>query len=138
MSNENYPAGVTDAHPHFNPNETTERLECGADEVMVVPSFAIKTDLNDLLHYVENLVKLGHTPGGEILASIAARIEHINARVLDLEEEGGYECPFNDYVDTVVSEEAHWDCPVCGTERVSDTIPEDRDPDEAWDNRHDD
>ena len=137
MSNDNYPAGVTDAHPHSNPNETTERLECGADEVMVVPSFAVKGELGRLEQTIRGML-VGTMRDLERLPRVLERITALREQVEELEKEGGYECPFNDYVDTVVSEEAHWDCPVCGTERVSDTIPEDRDPDEGWDNRHDD
>jgi hypothetical protein len=29
-------------------------------------------------------------------------------------------------------------CPQCGNDRESDTLPEERDPDEGWDSRYDD
>lgn len=138
MSNDNYPAGVTDAHPHFNASEVSMEVECCADEALVIPSFAIKAHLNDMHHYIENLVKLGHTPGNSILTSIAERLDQMQGQIDEMEREGEYECGWKGEQELALSEEAEWDCPRCGNTRSTDTLPEDRDPDEGWDSRYDD
>ena len=134
MSNDNYPAGVTDAHPHFNPQEGSVSVTCGADEALLVPAFAIKTELLELTAMIENMPDLPNLA----LVGLLVKVRQIQNQVDTLEQEREYECPFEDVMDVDISEEAHWDCPVCGQERVSDTLPEERDPDEGWDNRYDD
>ena len=142
MSNDNYPAGVTDAHPHFNPDERPVTVSCTTEEALVVPSFAVKAELNDLQEFVTRLAKQaveGDMPwASETLGSINDRISAMRERVEDIEREGGYECQWVGELELAVSEEAEFDCPRCGVEQTTDTIPEDRDPDEGWDNRHDD
>jgi hypothetical protein len=133
MSSSNYPAGVTDAHAHFNPPAiSASAVECGADEALVIPSFAVKVELTDLREYIGRQVNAGQN-GSEILLGIAGRIDRLQERVNILEQEREYECPFSDEIDLEESECARWDCPVCGNERETDNAPEDRDPDEEWD-----
>jgi hypothetical protein len=116
-----YPAGVTDAHPHFNPpRESAAAVECGADEALVVPSFAVKAALTEILEVAESGNKLGTL---DLIAELLAVIP-------DWEQEREYECPFKDEVDLEESECARWDCPVCGNARETDNLPEERDPDE--------
>lgn len=124
----NYPAGVSDAHPHFNPAPVSaSAVECGADEALVVPSFKVKTSLTGIL--------LAMRGGYRDLAE--GMIEKLLEQVTELEQEREYECPFNDQVDLEESECAIWDCPVCGNERETDNAPEERDPDYEYDRRGD-
>lgn len=142
MNNSNYPDGVTDAHPHFNPNERPVTVACGADEALIVPSFAVKAGLNDLEEYVNRLTKgrmmdeRPHTV--QILESIVNRIGQLREQVEANEQEGEYECEWEGEQELPVSEEAEWTCPRCGVDRSTDTAPEERDPDEGWDSRYDD
>lgn len=116
----NYPAGVSDNHPHFNPPRVSaSAVECGADEALVVPSFAVKAALTEILKVAES----GNRAGTE------RKIAELLAVIPDWEQEAEYECPFNDELDLEESECARWDCPVCGNERETDTLPEERDPD---------
>lgn len=134
MSNDNYPAGVSDSHPYFNPQEASVHVVCGNDEAAVVPSYAITKAL-------EKLRRLTGDGGLNRPASHGTIVEHIDLmqELVELSErETGYECPFEGVMDVDISEEAEWTCPLCGATRVSDTLPEERDPDEGWDSRHDD
>jgi hypothetical protein len=123
----NYPAGVSDSHPYFNPpREIASAVECGADEALVIPSFVIKADLirlRELTGHAANMAEVD-----DLLAAMQYKIG-------ELEQEREYECPFNDDIDLEESECARWDCPVCGNERETDTMPEERDPDYEWDHR---
>lgn len=135
MSNDNYPAGVTDAHPYFNPPRVSaSAVECGADEALVVPSFAVKEALIEIGGYINKLRKF-NPKDGEMLMSIGTKIALLEARIDELEQEREYECPFNDEVDLEESECARWVCPVCGNDRETDNAPEERDPDEEWERR---
>lgn len=139
MGYSNYPAGVTDAHPYFNPEEVNVMVECGAEEALVLPSFAVKQKLNDLQEFVTRLAKqqdAGFTK--DILDTLAGRIENVREELEPLERESDYECPYRDERLLPVSEEAEWDCPDCGNTHSTDTLPEGPDPDEGWDNRYDD
>lgn len=135
----NYPDGVSDAHPYFNPQEGSVHVVCGNDTATVVPAHAI----------TKALEKLRKMAGGDYKgdgglnrpANHGTIVEHIDMmqELVELsEKEADYECPFEGVMDVDISEEAEWVCPLCGVTRVSDTTPEDRDPDEGWDNRHDD
>lgn len=127
MSNDNYPAGVTDAHPHFNPDERPVTVSCTTEEALVIPSFVIKADLirlRELTGHAANMAEVD-----DLLAAMQFKIDEI-------EREGGYECQWVGELELPVSEEAMFDCPRCGVEQTTDTVPEDRDPDEGWDNRH--
>lgn len=127
MSNDNYPAGVTNAHPHFNPpREIAAGVECGADEALVVPSFIIKTSLARIRQLT------GHAANMDDVDLMLAALQF---KIDELEQEREYECPFHDEIDLEESECARWVCPVCGNERETDTLPEERDPDEEWERR---
>lgn len=129
MSNSNYPAGVSDNHPYFNPpREVSTAVECGADSALVVPSFAVQAALTEILKVAES----GNRAGTE------RKIAELLAVIPDWEQEAEYECPFNDEIDLEESECARWDCPVCGNERETDNLPEERDPDYEYDRRGDD
>jgi hypothetical protein len=130
MSNENYPAGVTDAHPHFNPRERPVTVDCTSDEALVVPSFTIKADLIRLRELT------GHGANMAEVDDLLAAMQH---KIDEVEREGGYECQWVGELDLPVSEEAIWDCPRCGVENTTDTILEDEDldPDRAYDEMRD-
>jgi hypothetical protein len=72
----------------------------------------------------------------DTLAAITFQVDQSFMQLEALEQEREYECPFNDEVDLEESECARWDCPVCGNERETDTMPEERDPDEEWERRN--
>ena len=133
MSNDNYPAGVTDAHPHFNPQEGSFAVECGADEALVVPNYWVQLRLNEILNRVYRLPSESREVQ-ELVKKLDATLKEAS----EMAQEREYECGFKDTLDLDISEEAHWDCPRCGNERTTDTVPEERDPDEGWDNRYDD
>ena len=130
MSNDNYPAGVTDAHPHFNPSEVSLHLTCGNDEAPVIPFHAMRAELDELTEWLQMKPRA--------LGDIEARLALLGDYLTTLKRDSEYECPFDGTVDVAISEEAEWDCPICGTTRTSDTTPEERDPDEGWDSRYDD
>jgi rubrerythrin len=66
------------------------------------------------------------------------KVEAIRAAVRDWAKDGTYECDWTGELDLPVSEEAEWQCPRCGAVQTTDTLPEERDPDEEWDSRYDD
>lgn len=123
----NYPAGVSDNHEYFNPpREVASAVECGADEALVVPFAAV----NAAVAEARKLVERGdHAGAAQQLALLELKLD-------DWKQEREYECPFNDELDLEESECARWDCPVCGNERETDTLPEERDPDEEWERRN--
>lgn len=129
MSNDNYPAGVTDAHEHFNPSETYIEVECTTEEALVVPSFAVKAQLIKLREMASAV------PGAsKLYDELGLALTLID----EIERDGDYECQWKGEMELPVSEEAEWDCPRCGQTQTTDTVPEGRDPDEGWDSRHDD
>lgn len=131
MSNSNYPAGVTDNHPHFNPPAiSASAVECGADEALVLPNYWVQLKLNEILNICHRL-----DPNSVVATELVDKIDKVLAESLKLSATAEYECPFNDEVDLEESECARWDCPVCGNERETDTLPEERDPDEEWERR---
>lgn len=110
----NYPAGVSDSHPHFNPGETPINMTCEAEEALVVPSFAIKAALIRIREVAES----GNT--GATIRLVAALQREID----DIETETDYDCQWQDELELPVSECTEWDCPRCGAAHVSDTDPE--------------
>lgn len=134
----NYPAGVSDSHPYFNPpREIATGVECGADEALVIPSFAVKAALTEMKHMVSQL-REDERIGGATRDLMNGKITWLQERIDEWEQEREYECPFHDEIDLPESECAQWVCPVCGNDRETDTLPEERDPDEGWDRRGDD
>lgn len=137
----NYPAGVTDAHPHFNPQEVNFTAHCFADEALVIPSFAVKAALIELAGLMQRIptATAAYAPSPTAARKKALeKIKELQGQIDEMEQEREYECDWQGEMELPVSEDAHWDCPRCGNERASDTIPEDRDPDEGWDSRYDD
>lgn len=134
----NYPAGVTDAHPHFNPApERATAVECGADSALVIPSFAVKAELYELQQMIISVQLLA--PEAQLHKfGLVTKIENMIERINGLEQEREYECGFNDEIDLEESECAQWVCPDCGNDRETDNAPEDRDPDYEYDRRGDD
>lgn len=121
----NYPAGVSDSHPYFNPpRESATAVECGADEALVLPNYWVQVKLNELL----NIAHRFPTEDRDVQA-LVKKLDDALAETLKLAKSAEYECPFNGEVDLEESECARWDCPVCGNERETDNLPEDRDPD---------
>lgn len=130
MSNENYPAGVTNAHPHFNPpREIAAGVECGADEALVLPNYWVQLKLNEILNICHRL------DDSSTSLELVDKIDAALKESMQLAKESDYGCPFNGEVDLEESECARWDCPVCGNERETDTLPEERDPDYEYDHR---
>lgn len=127
MNNDNYPMGVTDAHPHFNPEERPVTVQCTSDESLVIPSFMVKGELQDILA----LAATGNKAGTE------RAIHSLLSEIYDLEKEGGYECTWDGELELPVSEEAEFDCPRCGSTQTTDTLPDDIDPDRAYDEMRD-
>jgi hypothetical protein len=129
-----YPAGVTDAHPHFNPpRESATAVECGADSALVIPSFAVKAALIEIAELLERIptATAAYAPSPAAARKKALeRVKALQEQIDELEQETEYECPFNDELDLEESECARWNCPVCGNARETDNLPEDRDPDE--------
>jgi hypothetical protein len=128
MSNENYPAGVTDAHPHFNPSETLIEVECTTEEALVVPVHLVQ----DRLAALKNLIDDPNTTRAALLFQLG----HTAGTVDRHKKEGTYECDWTGELELPVSEAAEWDCPRCGVTQTTDTLPDDVDPDEGWDSRH--
>jgi hypothetical protein len=131
VSNDNYPAGVTDAHPHFNPQERPVTVDCTSDEAMVVPVTLVQDRL-------EALRKLVMDPDATITA-VLFQLGHTAGTVDRHKKEGTYECDWTGELELPVSEEAEWTCPRCGVTQTSDTILEDEDldPDRAYDEMRD-
>lgn len=139
----NYPAGVTDAHPEFNPpEEVTLDLLCEAEEMELIPSYWVKAQLLELRRLAGGDFKGadykgdGGTGRPVSSAKLVQSIDEVLEKVYELEDNGSYDCPFDGVVTLPVSEEAEWDCEICGTAHKVDTVPEERDPDEGWDGRH--
>ena len=134
----NYPDGVSSAHPYFNPpREIAAGVECGADEARVLPEFAVRVQLSELAAYVQRRAFVSNSE--EEVKALEAVNERVQKMLIDwvpLGQEREYECPFNDELDLEESECARWNCPVCGNERETDTMPEERDPDEEWERRN--
>jgi len=134
----NYPAGVSDNHPYFNPQEGSVHVTCGNDEAKVIPAAAVTTQMKDLAEFVKRLTPNGAGFWQDTLQAISARIASSVEDLQAVEREADYECPFEGVMDVAISEEAEWTCPVCGATRTSDTLPEEQDPDRGWDDRYDD
>jgi len=128
----NYPAGVSDAHEYFNPPAiSASAVECGADSALVLPNYWVQVKLNEILNICHRL-----HPDSSVSLELVDKLDKVLAESMGLAQETEYECPFNDEVDLPESECAQWDCPVCGNERETDTMPEERDPDEEWERRN--
>lgn len=134
----NYPDGVTDAHEHFNPAETLIEVECTTEEALVVPTFAVKEELDRLREKMDGLSASGWAVSNKDARSVVDGLAKLLEQIEEAEREGDYECQWKGEKELPVSEEAEWVCPRCGQTQTSDTIPEDRDPDEGWDRRGDD
>ena len=109
----NYPAGVSDSHPYFNPGEVPIDMICEAEETLVVPSFAIKMALTELRHLAD-----GTYPGARVIVN---HIEKLQKLIDEIETETDYDCQWKGEMELPVSEHTEWDCPRCGTDQVADT-----------------
>jgi hypothetical protein len=136
MQFSNYPAGVSDAHPHFNPEEVELEVACEAEEMELVPSFWVKAQLLELRQLVKTAEDAPSGARWEAVPNIGERIQSMLEAVYELEDNGTYDCPFKGPLTLDVSEEAEWDCQICGTAHKVDTVPEAQDPDSGWDGRH--
>lgn len=121
----NYPPGVTDAHPYFNPQEGSVHVVCGNDVAAVVPSYVLGKALDEMTTWLQMKPRT--------LEQMEERIDAIKTLIERAEREADYECPFEGVMDVAISEEAEWQCPLCGADRTSDTTPDERDPDEERD-----
>lgn len=123
----NYPAGVSDAHPYFNPGEVPINMTCEAEEALVVPSFAIKAALIE----IHALAGGGYKgDGGQNRpanhGTIVQRIEQLQRLIDEAETETDYDCSWEGEMELPVSEHTEWDCPRCGVTQVADTTGDDR------------
>ena len=134
----NYPDGVSDSHPYFNPQEGSVYVTCGNDEARVVPAHAVIADLNRIREQLDRESASGWAVSNKDARAIVEKLDGVIEGVHSIAKDSDYECPFAGVVDVAISEEAEWTCPLCGATRTSDTLPEERDPDEGWDSRHDD
>lgn len=128
------PAGVTDAHPHFNPpGEVVVQLECEADEVPVVPSFKVKEHLNVLQDLVQGMLNGTTSYALESLPDVVAQVQRFREQIEELEDNADYDCPWKGELELPAQQaEAEWDCPVCGTDHKTDTVDDGPDPDDAY------
>lgn len=130
----NYPAGVSDSHPYFNPREGSVHVTCGNDEASVIPTHAVTADLERLRGQLDSLSASGWAVSNKDARAVVDGLDRLIASIVWIAKDSDYECPFIGIMDVAISEEAAWVCPICGAERISDTLPEERDPDEEmWD-----
>lgn len=135
----NYPDGVSDSHPYFNPSETYVEVECETEEALVVPSFFIKSELTMIKTFAEEFASAARDDANwDRFVTLRMMIDQLQGKIDEVEREGDYECQWKGEQELPVSEEAEWDCPRCGQTQTTDTVPEDRDPDEGWDQRGED
>lgn len=125
----NYPDGVSDSHPYFNPTERPTTVSCTAEEAKVVPTAAIKETLASISRLLEEK-QWTLTRHRNAVAKVTA----LRLQIEDIERESDYECQWVGELELPVSEEAMWTCPRCGVEQTTDTLPEE-DPDQGWDER---
>jgi hypothetical protein len=132
----NYPEGVTDAHPHFNPSERPTTVDCTSDECKVVPTAAIKDTIAEIGKLLEEKKWTldRHRQAVDLVAALQFKVDEI-------ERESDYECQWVGELELPVSEDAQWTCPRCGSEQTTDTLPDedpDRDYEDYRDSRYDD
>lgn len=132
----NYPEGVTDAHPHFNPEECAVTVACEATSALVVPSFAVKAALIELAELLKAVptTTAAYAPSASARRKGAlARVEQLQRNIDEWEQESDYECDHEGEYELPLSEAAEFDCEVCGHTQTVDTLPGEQDPDEAYD-----
>lgn len=135
FSHSNYPAGVTDAHPHFNPVHSLMAVECDEGETAIVPSEEIKTELTALEQTIRGMLAGTTSAALEQLPRVLERVTQLRERVEEQEDFGEFECTFEGDVEVEIVDAgatAVWTCPACGKEHRED-IGEDDDPDDAYD-----
>jgi rubrerythrin len=139
MQFSNYPAGVTDSHPHFNPNERPVQVACSVEDATVVPSHVVKQALKELAELMERIpsATAAYAPSPAAARKKALeKVKELQEQIEKLEDVSDFACPFEGELELPVSEEAEWVCPVCGQTRTSDTLPEE-DPDRAREEHED-
>lgn len=125
MQFSNYPAGVSDAHPHFNPPEEMQVI-CGSEESTVIPSFELKAEMKRLIASVTHLQSVPTSVAIAAIPALEQSLTNLLDRVEELEDNGSYACPFEGEVQPELDGgAANWDCPVCG--ETNQTILEDDD-----------
>jgi hypothetical protein len=135
----NYPAGVTDAHPHFNPVESVMEVKCEDDETEVVPTHELKEELGRLEQTLRGMVAGTVGLAMEQLPGVLKRVTALKERVEELEDVSNWECTFEGDVEVQITDNgatAEWTCPVCANPH-SENIGEDDDPDRARDEAYD-
>lgn len=103
----NYPPGVTGHEPVFEDSTVEVYVECQSADMEVVPSYKVKEILLEIRPKASALT----APG------IRALLDEAIEEVFKLEDMGSWDCTFKGRVDAQVvgTDEATWDCPVCGT-----------------------
>lgn len=135
----NYPAGVTDAHPHFNPVHSLMEVKCDDDETAIVPSHELKEELGRLEQTLRGLLAGTTSAALEQLPRVLERVTALRERVEELEDFGDFDCTYEGDVEVEIVDAgatAVWVCPTCGKEHRED-IGEDDDPDRARDEAYD-
>jgi hypothetical protein len=139
MGASNYPPGVSDSHPYFNPpGEIEVEVECDGDGPLVVPSYRVKTWLNQLEQDLEQvqLLEMSEANMNKVLA-VGDWIRSLREEIDEIEDTADYDCTWTGTVELEEGQaEAEWDCPRCGVTQHADTIVEHEDPDRGWDERN--
>lgn len=135
MQFSNYPAGVTDAHPEFNPPGELQVI-CGSEESVVIPVRVVKEELARLVKSVGHLIESPTSVAAQALPPLQQSLQQLLERVEGLEDNGSFACPWEGEVQPDMDNgSANWDCPVCGEH--NQTIVEDDEPDydDMWEAR---
>ncbi|QOP66196.1 hypothetical protein SEA_DANIELLEIGNACE_56 [Arthrobacter phage DanielleIgnace] len=127
------PAGVTDAHPIFNPpGDSVVTVTCESEECVVVPAYSVKARLNELNEFVESLQDLSANTAAMNIPNLLHKIASFREEVEALEDQGSWNCTFEGELELPQEADVEFDCPICGEARHTDNIPE-RDEDDDRD-----
>jgi hypothetical protein len=140
-----YPPGVSDSHPYFNPVERELELECGAEEIEVVPLAFVKDGLSALQDLRKRYEKAVEREDWGVVVRLNKQLETaltILQGQLELYKIADAEvvCEFKGEVEAQIVDAgcvAVWTCPVCGAENQSDRPGDGRDDDDDYDRRRD-
>lgn len=120
MNSSYYPPGVTGNEPIFQgAEEQTQSVECDAQEdLKVIPSFAVKTVLRDLITALDLMQSVPVAAAIQRIPEVEASAQSILDEVEKLEDLGEWTCTFSGDVEVVRTgaDDGEWACPVCGTE----------------------
>lgn len=114
----NYPPGVTGNEAIFQgAEERTQHVVCDTEEeVSVLPTFAIRTAVTDLVRSLKQLQELPVPAAVARLASVDEQALSILEEVGNLENIGSWECDFEGDVEVTRDSDTTglYECPRCG------------------------